>query len=158
MIDNAQSHIYTRRRLLTGLMSRLPHRATAALFVTALNITLKKRLPPDVYRQLLGKGVEIVLTDWGTRLCFKATPSGFVVLKRAERIALSIRARGSDFGQLASGDEDADTLYFNRRLVLEGDTELALLIKNTLDALDGGWPRALVRRVHRVLSRMSGKG
>jgi len=33
--------------------------------------------------------------------------------------------------------EDPDTLFFTRRLVLEGDTALGLEIKNTLDAL--GW-------------------
>ncbi|HLV27960.1 MAG TPA: SCP2 sterol-binding domain-containing protein, partial [Burkholderiaceae bacterium] len=32
--------------------------------------------------------------------------------------------------------EDPDTLFFSRRLVMEGDTELGLLVKNTLDALD----------------------
>jgi predicted lipid carrier protein YhbT len=31
---------------------------------------------------------------------------------------------------------DADTLFFDRRLSIEGDTELGLLLKNTLDALD----------------------
>ena len=33
--------------------------------------------------------------------------------------------------------EDPDTLFFTRRLVLEGDTALGLEIKNALDAL--GW-------------------
>ncbi len=32
--------------------------------------------------------------------------------------------------------EDSDTLFFNRRLVVEGDTELGLVAKNTLDAIE----------------------
>jgi predicted lipid carrier protein YhbT len=32
--------------------------------------------------------------------------------------------------------EDPDTLFFSRRLLMEGDTELGLLVKNTLDALE----------------------
>ena len=30
--------------------------------------------------------------------------------------------------------EDPDTLFFSRRLVIEGDTELGLALKNALDA------------------------
>jgi predicted lipid carrier protein YhbT len=32
--------------------------------------------------------------------------------------------------------EDPDTLFFSRRLLMEGDTELGLLVKNTLDAME----------------------
>ena len=32
--------------------------------------------------------------------------------------------------------EDPDTLFFSRRLVVEGDTELGLIAKNTLDAVE----------------------
>ena len=36
---------------------------------------------------------------------------------------------------MAAGDEDADTLFFERVLVMEGDTEYGLLPKYTLDAI-----------------------
>jgi predicted lipid carrier protein YhbT len=32
--------------------------------------------------------------------------------------------------------KNPDTLFFNRRLSMEGDTELGLVVKNTLDALE----------------------
>ncbi|MEW8013567.1 MAG: SCP2 sterol-binding domain-containing protein [Candidatus Sedimenticola endophacoides] len=41
-----------------------------------------------------------------------------------------------DFLLLATRREDADTLFFNRRLRLGGDTELGLYVKNFLDALE----------------------
>ena len=78
------------------------------------------------------------MIDLNIRLCFKATFLGFVGLRHAEPIELTIRATARDFAILAAGDEDADSLYFNRRLAVEGDTELALLVKNTLDALEHG--------------------
>jgi predicted lipid carrier protein YhbT len=37
---------------------------------------------------------------------------------------------------LARRQEDPDTLFFSRRLSMEGDTELGLLVKNTLDAIE----------------------
>ena len=37
---------------------------------------------------------------------------------------------------LARRQEDPDTLFFSRRLSMEGDTELGLLVKNTIDAIE----------------------
>jgi predicted lipid carrier protein YhbT len=33
-------------------------------------------------------------------------------------------------------EEDPDTLFFNRKLIIEGDTELGLIVKNLLDSVD----------------------
>ena len=49
---------------------------------------------------------------------------------------LSIGATLHDFILLATRKEDPDTLFFNRRLMVEGDTELGLVTKNTLDAIE----------------------
>jgi predicted lipid carrier protein YhbT len=48
---------------------------------------------------------------------------------------VTIRASLPDFLALALRQEDPDTLFFTRRLVLEGDTELGLAVKNALDSL-----------------------
>ena len=52
---------------------------------------------------------------------------------------LHFTARLSAFLQMVSRQEDPDTLFFNRSLTIEGDTELGLRVKNMLDALE--WPR-----------------
>ncbi|MDP3863323.1 MAG: SCP2 sterol-binding domain-containing protein, partial [Rhodoferax sp.] len=49
---------------------------------------------------------------------------------------LTISASAHDFVKLARREEDPDTLFFNRRLAMEGDTELGLLVKNTIDAIE----------------------
>ncbi|MGZ5103328.1 MAG: ubiquinone anaerobic biosynthesis accessory factor UbiT, partial [Usitatibacter sp.] len=56
-----------------------------------------------------------------------------------------------DFAAIAARVEDADTLFFNRRLVVEGDTEVALLVKNTLDAIEAPRARAVLRGALRLL-------
>jgi len=48
---------------------------------------------------------------------------------------VTVRASLADFFALALRREDPDTLFFTRRLVVEGDTELGLALKNALDAL-----------------------
>lgn len=60
-------------------------------------------------------------------------------LKTAEKRRLhdlSIEGSLYDFLLLATRREDADTLFFNRRLRLGGDTELGLYVKNFLDSLE----------------------
>ena len=41
-------------------------------------------------------------------------------------------------------EEDPDTLFFSRRLRIEGDTELGLIVKNLLDSVD--WDSTPLRR------------
>ena len=47
----------------------------------------------------------------------------------------TVRGSLTDLLLLASRLEDADTLFFQRRLVLTGDTELGLTLRNVLDRL-----------------------
>lgn len=49
---------------------------------------------------------------------------------------VSVRAGPLDYLRLLRREVDADALFFQRRLRLEGDTELGLAIKNMLDALE----------------------
>jgi predicted lipid carrier protein YhbT len=63
---------------------------------------------------------------------------------------LRFRAVAWDYAALAAREADPDTLFFNRRLVVEGDTEIALLVKNTLDTIDIPRTRGILKRVLRA--------
>jgi predicted lipid carrier protein YhbT len=64
---------------------------------------------------------------------------------------VTIAACAHDFLLLALRDEDPDTLFFSRRLAMEGDTELGLAVKNAFDAADlsryAGWLRVAAKQV-----------
>jgi predicted lipid carrier protein YhbT len=124
------------------------------MFAAGLNVVLRRDLPEDVYLQLIGRRVEIVVSDWRMRFRFCITMERFVPLQDSVACDLSITARARDFALLASGIEDADTLYFDRRVIVEGDTELALLIKNTLDALPAPRTRKCIRALHQGMDRL----
>jgi predicted lipid carrier protein YhbT len=47
-----------------------------------------------------------------------------------------LSATVSAFLQMLTRQEDPDTLFFHRRLAIEGDTELGLLVKNLLDRIE----------------------
>jgi predicted lipid carrier protein YhbT len=48
---------------------------------------------------------------------------------------VTVRAGLRDYVALALRREDADSLFFARRLVIEGDTALGLAVRNALDSL-----------------------
>jgi predicted lipid carrier protein YhbT len=78
------------------------------------------------------------------RLGIEVTDLGlqWVLGLHADRLALvpgaaeaSVRGSATDLLLLAARQEDADTLFFQRRLVLTGDTELGLAARNVLEGL-----------------------
>ena len=64
-----------------------------------------------------------------------------------------IRAAPRDYLALALRREDPDTLFFTRRLAIEGDTELGLIVKNALDAIDWDALPAPLARLSARLAR-----
>lgn len=60
----------------------------------------------------------------------------FIVEKPNGKASACISGELSEFILLASRKEDPDTLFFQRRLSIEGNTELSLAVKNLLDTLD----------------------
>lgn len=126
----------------------------SAALVAMLDLALWHRLPSDVREKLLGRRVEIAVTDWDLSFSFTARRWGFVPRPPFPEPDLRIAATAHDFGAIAAGEEDSDTLYFSRRLIVEGDTELALMVKNTMDALDATRGRAFARRLHHLACRL----
>lgn len=70
---------------------------------------------------------------------------------------LTFRGEPQDFLKLITQQEDPDTLFFQRRLRIEGDTALGLHLKNYLDALEESplpsTARPLLERLTQVLER-----
>lgn len=119
-----------------ALLSRLPAYPGSLLFVGALNLALPRHLPADVRQSLGGKTLRIRVTD--AQLCFdfKWLHERFAACQDRGEADLTISAQAHDFLLLARRLEDPDSLFFSRRLVMEGDTELGLLVKNTMDAIE----------------------
>lgn len=120
---------------LRALLARLPHYPASAAFAALLTLWLGEQLGAVALPELAGRRIRLRISDMGVTLMFRAAPGGFVPC-RGDAADLTLAARAEDFLSLALRREDPDTLFFSRRLVMEGDTELGLLVKNTLDALD----------------------
>ena len=118
------------------LLSRLPSWPGSLLFVAALNAVLTPRLPDDVREMMAGKQLRLSVADAGVAVNFVWPKGGFVAGRDNVEPVLTISASAYDFYLLSRRQEDPDTLFFSRRLVMEGDTELGLMLKNTLDAME----------------------
>ena len=119
-----------------SLLSHLPAYPGSLLLVTGLNLALAKSLAPDVTQLLLGKKMRLRVTDAQWTFDFEWMNGRFAACQNKDAADLTISASAYDFLLLARRQEDPDTLFFSRRLSMEGDTELGLLVKNTLDAIE----------------------
>lgn len=131
---------------LRRLIERLPTQPPSLLLALALNRALLPHLAGDVRAGLSGRCVEVHVNDYGVRFRLELGPRGFTAAAGGAPVALRVSAPAAVFWRLAEGSEDADTLFFDRSLVMEGDTELGLLLKNTLDAIGPLVPETLRRR------------
>ncbi|CAL61833.1 Conserved hypothetical protein, putative lipid carrier protein [Herminiimonas arsenicoxydans] len=121
---------------LATMLSLLPVYPGSLLFVRALNLLLVRHLPTDTQAMLEGKKLRISVLDLQLSFDFQWRATSFSACRHGGEIDLTIGATAHDFLLLAQRREDPDTLFFSRRLQMEGDTELGLLVKNTLDAIE----------------------
>jgi collagenase-like PrtC family protease/predicted lipid carrier protein YhbT len=122
---------------LARLSARLPQLPPTLALTTALNLAPEAILPRSVLSPLTGRHLRVCVLDAGLSLDFTLGASGrFHPCRTDTPVDLTISAALRDFIALALREEDADTLFFGRRLCMEGDTGLGVLVKNTLDAVD----------------------
>ncbi|MGF1614107.1 MAG: SCP2 domain-containing protein [Gammaproteobacteria bacterium] len=89
---------------------------------------------------LEGKVVRLIISDTHNQWQFAIRNGRLFADHRLKRSwNVCIRGNLQDFLLLALRIEDPDTLFFSRRLSLEGETEAGLYVKNLLDALEFDW-------------------
>jgi len=131
-----QEHEYRLPAPVSAVLSRLPAYPGSLLFVLGLNTALARHLPEDTLSMLEGRKLRIQARDAGVGFDFMWRGGMFIAQRPEGEVALTIAASSYDFLLMMQRKEDPDTLFFSRRLTMEGDTELGLLVKNTLDAID----------------------
>ena len=132
---------FTLPSFVASIGHKLPQWPHAVALTVALNAIVKMRLLAEDSLELLeGRTFLIDVLDTGGRAAFTYRNGLFRPLfTLPDTPDLAFRANLSAFLQLAARQEDPDTLFFNRELSIEGDTELGLIVKNMLDAME--WPK-----------------
>lgn len=123
-------------RILSLPFVLIPGRVHSMALVTVLNQIFTTALKEGELDYLQDRTVHIHVRDMQLE-CLMTLAQGRLVAGRGETSPdLSITGSLYAFLLLATRREDTDTLFFQRRLCMEGDTELGLEIKNFLDGLD----------------------
>ncbi|MFW7500944.1 ubiquinone anaerobic biosynthesis accessory factor UbiT [Escherichia coli] len=136
--------------MLDKLRSRIVHLGPSLLSVPAklTPFALKRQVLEQVlswqFRQALddgelefleGRWLSIHVRDIDLQW-FTSVVNGKLVVSQNAQADVSFSADASDLLMIAARKQDPDTLFFQRRLVIEGDTELGLYVKNLMDAIE----------------------
>ncbi len=125
---------------LPGILSlplfAIPSVIQSVLFTKVANAVLAFTIKNGELDFLRHRSIVIQAHDAGVRIAVTVINSKLVASPVGTRHDLSIQGNLYDLLLLISQREDSDTLFFQRRLQMEGDTELGLEIKNFLDGLD----------------------
>jgi len=129
---------------LTRFISVLPAWPASRSFAMAANLAAWPSLREMDWSSLYGRHFCVHVRDAGLKLYFSLQADGFHAdtdhthhtHHTSQTAEVTFTASSSDFARLALRLEDPDTLFFNRRLLIEGDTDLGLTVKNMLDAVE----------------------
>ncbi|MDR2164192.1 MAG: SCP2 sterol-binding domain-containing protein [Zoogloeaceae bacterium] len=144
---------------LKRINQRLPQWPHAIPLCLGLNLGLKlETLPPEIAELCEGKTVRVLLEDGGSEAVVACRNGVFrprwrKVDSDSGNVAdITFRGELHAYLKLITRQEDPDTLFFNRQIAIEGDTELGLGIKNLLDTLE--WPPAVLATLKSRLERV----
>jgi predicted lipid carrier protein YhbT len=135
---------------LLGLARHLPFTLQRWVLESVVARLFAEPVEDGAFDLLQGRWLRLEVSDLQLAWCITRERRGLRMAARAP-VDVCIRGNWREFVLLASRREDPDTLFFRRRLVIEGDTELGLAMKNLLDSLD---PEQLPPRLWRSLRRV----
>jgi len=120
-------------RRLAPLLRVVPTRWQHRLLETAMARVLDSPLHAGAIDFMRGRRLGIEVSDLGLRWVLELRDDRVCVVDGEPEA--SVRGSATDLLLLAGRLEDADTLFFQRALVLTGDTELGLTARNLLERL-----------------------
>nr|WP_206738854.1 SCP2 domain-containing protein [Rahnella contaminans] len=84
---------------------------------------------------LEGRWLKIDVSDLSLSWLMSVDEGKLIVAEKGDA-DVSFSGNANDLILIAARKEDPDTLFFQRRLRIEGDTELGLYVKNLMDSID----------------------
>lgn len=123
-------------RLLRHPLKLVPFSLQQSLLESLLARVFKEAIKDGDFEFLTGKWLKVEVTD--LELCWFISEQGgkLVVARHCECADVCFSGTSNDLILIAGRKEDPDALFFQRKLRIEGDTELGLEVKNLMDSLD----------------------
>jgi predicted lipid carrier protein YhbT len=114
----------------------VPFALQQSLMGHSLRLVFKEALADGDFEFLQDKWLKIVIDDLGLAWFISYQNEQLVIAETAPQVDVSFEAQLNDLILIAGRKEDPDSLFFQRRLRIEGDTELGLEVKNLMDSID----------------------
>lgn len=80
--------------------------------------------------------LQVDVSDLGWKFCISVVDEQLILQPPGRETDVQFSAKSDDLLLVAARKQDPDTLFFQRRLMISGDTELGLAIKNLMDAVE----------------------
>ena len=122
--------------LLSTPLAILPTRIPSEIFARALTQIFRRQLNEGLFLFMEHRVLVIDVEDARVIHRISLHNHKFCATSRQRPIDLTISGTVYDFLTLLARREDPDSLFFQRRLKLHGDTEMGLHIKNLLDSVE----------------------
>jgi len=108
------------------------------MLIPALHSIFSEAIEDGDFEFLQDKWLKISILDLQLDWWLSFDQDQLIMAAPADNIVedVSFSANGDDLVLIAGRKQDPDTLFFQRRLKIEGDTELGLEVKNLIDAID----------------------
>ena len=124
-------------RRLAGIPGRvIPYSAQKPVLAVALRQAFREPFKHGELEFLEGAKVRVRVSDLNIDWLIAVDTDRFRPVNREQQDDVCISGDSLDFILLATRQVDPDTLFFQRRIRIEGDTELGLGVKNTMDSMD----------------------
>jgi predicted lipid carrier protein YhbT len=122
-------------KLLSLPCQFVPFVIQKACLTKVINHVFKEAIEEGDLSFLENKWLKVTIIDFNLTW-FLSFDNKLIIQNTAPKTDVSFSAVANDLILIAGRKEDPDTLFFQRRLQIEGDTELGLEVKNLLDNIE----------------------
>ena len=137
MLNKIRSHlVQNAAQILRPPAQILPQFVQKKALLEALKQIFHEALEDGDFEFLEQKWLKVSVRDLGLKWYISYQDEKLVVSDGIEQEDVSFAGNLNDLVLIAGRKEDPDTLFFQRRLSIEGDTELGLEVKNLMDSID----------------------
>ncbi|MGK3143152.1 ubiquinone anaerobic biosynthesis accessory factor UbiT [Pantoea sp. C2G6] len=152
MLERIHAHFVKNAPKFLGLPSALvPFPLKQRVLQPLLNWQFRDALAEGELDFLDGRLLGIDIADLNLRWITTMQDGRLAVLQQGEA-DVWFRGNANDLLLVAARKADPDMLFFQRRLVIEGDTELGLEVKNVMDAIE---PEAMPTALRTAIEQMA---
>ncbi|WP_414931466.1 ubiquinone anaerobic biosynthesis accessory factor UbiT [Vibrio europaeus] len=129
LVQNAAS-------ILRSPVHFLPQTVQKKVLLEGLKTVFKEALEDGDFEFLEDKWLKVEVKDLQLSWLISYQDEQIVVADKPVKEDVLFSGNLNDLVLIAGRKEDPDTLFFQRRLTIEGDTELGLEVKNLMDSVE----------------------